>query len=256
MIQALKKAYDSKSLQEINKSTLKALADRGYIDESGGLSVSGKNYVLSKLPLEKQCQELALDFDTIHLEFDHNPEKSLLNHFKKEGYGGCYHEGISIFTVLKALMLNELAINNFLRSRKDACSRYLEAQFVILKDKLENIILSISKTDKTTYLNNFKEIMETEFISMEYPDLSIEFAGAIFDAIDSKIFINLANKIGDDPYSLRSGWPDLTIVKGIDVQFVEVKTTDKLHLSQLNTIPLIRKILPYKFRVIKLKKTI
>ena len=189
MIQALKKAYDSKSLQEINKSTLKALADRGYIDESGGLSVSGKNYVLSKLPLEKQCQELALDFDTIHLEFDHNPEKSLLNHFKKEGYGGCYHEGISIFTVLKALMLNELAINNFLRSRKDACSRYLEAQFVILKDKLENIILSISKTDKTTYLNNFKEIMETEFISMEYPDLSIEFAGAIFEAIDSKIFI-------------------------------------------------------------------
>lgn len=44
-------------------------------------------------------------------------------------------------------------------------------------------------------------------------------------------------------------WPDLTIVKGNEVKFIEVKTTDKLHKSQLVTIPTFRKIIPYDFSV-------
>lgn len=254
MIKALQKGYEANSLEGINKSTLMALFDRGYIDQSGKLSGDAINYVISELPIEKQCHEINIDFEIIDLNYKSNPEKDLLKYFNDKGYVGCYYEGISIFTILKALMLNELYKHNYFGSRDDACSRYLEAQLVILKDKSSEIIQSISKIDKQTFLSNFTEIINNKFISIRYPDLSISFANALFDAIDSSIFIKLANKINEDPYRFRSGWPDLTIVNNEDVQFIEVKTTDNLHLSQLDTIPLMREILPFKFRVVKLRK--
>ena len=254
MIEVLKKGYEANSLEGINKSTLKALFDRGYIDQSGKLSGDAINYVISELTIEKQCHEINIDFEIIDLNYKSNPEKDLLKYFNDKGYVGCYYEGISIFTILKALLLNELSKHNYFGSRDDACSRYLEAQLVMLKDKSTEVIQSISKTDKQTFLNNFTEIINNKFISIRYPDLSVSFADALFEAIDSSIFINLANKINEDPYKFRSGWPDLTIVKNEDVQFIEVKTIDKLHLSQLYTIPVMREILPFKFRVVKLRK--
>jgi hypothetical protein len=39
-----------------------------------------------------------------------------------------------------------------------------------------------------------------------------------------------------NPYDFRAGWPDLTIARENELRFVEVKTTDKLHSSQKNTI--------------------
>ena len=106
----------------------------------------------------------------------------------------------------------------------------------ILKDKTNELINSIAYTDRKSFLKNIKEISAQNFIMNEHPDLSIECCESLFDAIDTHVFIRLAKKIAEDPYTFRKGWPDLTIVKGKDVQFIEVKTTDKLHKSQLNTI--------------------
>ena len=204
--------------------------------------------------LEKQCANLSLSLKDIHLSYEVNPELALLTHFENMGYIGSYNEGFTILTVLKALMLDKLTKHNTFNDRNDACCRYLEAQLTILKDKTDELIRSIAYTNKKSFLKNIQEISAQDFIVNEHPNLSIECCEALFDAIDTHVFIRLAKKIAEDPYTFRKGWPDLTIVKGKDVQFIEVKTTDKLHKSQLTTIPEMKKILPYPFYVYRILK--
>ncbi|WP_220271711.1 hypothetical protein, partial [Shewanella morhuae] len=72
----------------------------------------------------------------------------MLKHYEKLGYIGSFIEGYTLLTVLKALMLNKLATLNTFNDRNDACTRYLEAQLTIHKDKISEIIISIKKTSK------------------------------------------------------------------------------------------------------------
>lgn len=118
-------------------------------------------------------------------------------------------------------MLDKLAEYNTFNDRNDACCRYLEAQLTILKEKTSVLISSIALTNKSTFLKNIQEIIEQPFIKSQHPGLSAKCCEAIFDAIDTDVFINLADKIAEDPYKFRNGWPDLTIVKGKEIQFIE-----------------------------------
>lgn len=206
---------------------------------------------MKRTSLENQCAELNLPLEKIQLDYEGRPEPALLKHYESLGYIGSFIEGLAFLTVLKALMLDKLAALNTFNDRDDACSRYLEAQFTIHKDKVGEIISSIKTTSKEKYLSNLKEIFSQLFIQSEYPQLSFECCVALFDAIDKHTFVEVAKKFAEDPYVYRNGWPDLIIVKGKEVRFIEVKTTDRLHKNQLLTIPTFRKILPYEFLVCK-----
>jgi len=243
--------YDKSSEACINKSTLKALKERHLLNDNYCLSKVGKNYAISKMPLKRQCSEMSLDLEIIDLPYAGKPEPALLGKFKSLGYIGSCLEGIGIFTVLKALMLDKLAEHNAFQSRSDACTRYLEAQFTILENKTDDVISSIEWITENRFIDNFQEIITKPFIASKYSDLSLEFGLAMFRAIDTKVLTSLAKLIATDPYSYRNGWPDLTLVKNDSVLFVEVKTSDKLHGSQIATIPIVRNILPYDFKVIK-----
>lgn len=254
MGQALLQVYQEKTAEGVNKSTLKALFARGLIDESNLITSRGSRYFISKLTLTKQCDEINLELEELKLSYTERPESALLAHYRKLGYVGISCEGIGILTVLKALMLDKLAELNSLNDRGDACTRYLEAQFTILKDKINEIIPTIRTTTKERFFSNFQEIIEKPYISLKYPELSIDFAMALFNATNKDHFVEVANKLAEDPYVYRNGWPDLTLIKDKKVLFVEVKTTDKLHDSQLITIPTMCKIFPFKFTVCKLVK--
>lgn len=209
---------------------------------------------MKRTSLDKQCKELSLPLEEIHLSYEGKPEPALLKHFESLGYVGSFNEGYTFLTVLKALMLDKLAELNVFNDRKDACTRYLEAQLTIHKDKVSDIVASIRNTSKKKYLSNLREIFCQPFIQREYASLSFECCEALFNAIETEIFIAVAKKFSENPYSYRSGWPDLILVKGTEVKFVEVKTTDKLHKSQLITIPTFREILPYDFSVYRVRK--
>ena len=254
MEQGLLKVLKEKTVDGINQSTLKALQHRGLISDSNLMTKNGYRYAISKLPLIKQCEEIGLKFDKLTLTFIGRPESSLLSYYKSLGYEGVSYEGIGFLTVLKALMLDKLADLNSFNDRSDACTRYLEAQFSILKDKTNEIISTIRTVTKDRFISNFKEIISKPFIALEYPELSVDFAEALFNAIDKEVFVAVASKFAEDPYTYRSGWPDLTLIKGNEVLFIEVKTTDKLHESQLITIPEMRSIIPFKFSVCRVLK--
>ncbi|WP_435236382.1 VRR-NUC domain-containing protein [Psychromonas sp. PT13] len=206
------------------------------------------------MKLEMQCEELSIELKDISLNYSGKPEPAVLKYFEDQGYIGTCIEGAMILNVLKALMLTKLTQYNTFNDRSDACARYLEAQFTILEDKKCELIASIRKTSKKDFLNNFREISAHPFIKSEYPTLSINVAEALYDAIHMDFFVKIAEKFSEEPYSYRNGWPDLTIVKGTDVQFVEVKTKDKLHESQLNTIPTMSALVPFPFSVVRVVK--
>lgn len=246
--------YTDNSIGSIKKSVLNTLRNADLLGSDDRLTASGEVYAISMMSLTKQCSELSLEYETINISYEGRPEKALLVYYESLGYIGISSEGSGILTVLKAFMLDKLAQYNSINNRNDACTRYLEAQLTILKEKKEEIISSISSVSKTRYLSNFQEIISQPFIAIEYPELNLEFASAMYDAININIYIALANKFIEDPYKYRSGWPDLTLIKGNEVQFIEVKTSDKLHASQLITIPIMRKILPFTFRVCKVTR--
>ena len=209
---------------------------------------------MKRTSLESQCRELNLPLEEIQLDYEGRPEPALLNHYESLGYIGSFIEGYTFLTVLKALMLDKLAALNTFNDRNDACTRYLEAQLTIHKDKVDEIIKSIKITSKEKYISNLKEILSQPFIQRKYPNLSFECCMALFDAIDRQLFVDVAKKFSEDPYTSRSGWPDHIIVKGKEVKFIEVKTTDKLHKSQLVTIPTFREIIPYDFSVCRVSR--
>ncbi|EHA6959117.1 VRR-NUC domain-containing protein [Vibrio parahaemolyticus] len=254
MNRSILELYHKESDAIVNRSTLKALKERNLLGSDYCLNHAGKNYAISKMPLKKQCSEMSLELEIVNLHYTEKPEIALLNNYKSVGYVGSSLEGIGMFTVLKALMLDKLAEHNIYQSRADACGRYLEAQLTILEDRAEEIIWSMADVNEKRYVANFNEIITTPFIAHEYPELSLEFGLAIFRAIDVSTFISLAKLIVTEPYSYRSGWPDLTLIKNDTVLFVEVKTSDKLHASQIATIPAIRNILPYEFKVVKISR--
>ena len=236
----------------VNKSILKSLLDRGLINKDGSITAIGKRYVIANMTLSRQCLEMSLELHEIELFSNDCPEIALLKHFQSQGYVGSSLEGFAMLTVLKALMLDKLEKYNFFESRADACTRYLESQFIILKDKSDELILSIRKTDKDMFIKNFHEIISQPFIRSEYPQLTIEFAVAVFDAVKTDTFIKLATQLANEP-SFRNGWPDLTLIKNNVIQFIEVKTSDSLHNNQLVTIPIMREISPFKISVYRLK---
>ena len=254
MERALLDVYKEKSTEDINRGTLKALIERDLIDESNVITSFGSRYAITKLPLAKQCEEIELELKALKLSYTGRPEPALLSYYKNLGYEGVSCEGMGILTVLKALMLDKLAELNSFNEREDACTRYLEAQFTILKGKVNEIIPTIRTTTKDRFISNFQEIITKPFIALEYPELSIDFATALFDATDKEVLVSVAKKLAEAPYTYRNGWPDLTLIKDSEVLFIEVKTTDKLHESQLITIPEMRSILPFKFSVCKVVK--
>lgn len=254
MNQSIQKIYSNDSVENINISTLNALKNRKLLSKDNKLTTSGKRYAISKMPLPKQCFEISIELSNISLSYQGNPELALLNYYKSLGYIGVDYEGIGILTVLKALMLDEFIKCHPMLPRSSICSGYIEGLLLTNKDKINELTSSIFLTTRDKYLKNFKEIISQPFSSINFSRLPIEFAEAMYDAISKDTYIELAKKISEDSYNYRNGWPDITIIKDGKVQFIEVKTTDKLHDNQLRTIPIMRDILLCEFKVCKVRK--
>ena len=78
---------------------------------------------------------------------------------------------------------------------------------------------------------------------------------SLFAAIRAERLAQITAAIMENPYSYRAGWPDLTMVNGSDMLWVEIKTTDRLHMSQIMTIFRMKSLLPGNLRVVQLTKT-
>lgn len=202
--------------------------------------------------LAKQCRTLNLPLIEVELKEITKPEFAAYKYFKARGYAGAYCEGGAILTAMKALCLDVLAEHNTFNSRMDACNRFFEAQCTILNDKKHLLLTTISSTSKARFIDNFKEIYSKKYhVRGYYPGLTADFMSKLYDCIGTESFYNIAERFMNDPYLYRKGWPDLTLVRGNELSFVEVKTTDLLHESQIVTIQAMRGVISADFSVVR-----
>lgn len=210
---------------------------------------------VAQLPLAEQCLHLNITHEKIKgLPYGKKPELDALNHFLAQGFTGAYCEGGPVLLLIKAAALDVLAQFNF-RGRSDACARFTEAQLTIYKESSELIINAIRNTDKAQVFSNFNEIYAFPQMQKYCPGLNAEIMSSLFNAIGSERLAQIAAAIMEDPYKYRAGWPDLTMERGSEMLWVEIKTTDRLHTSQIMTIFRMKPLLPGNIRLVQLTKT-
>jgi hypothetical protein len=100
------------------------------------------------------------------------------------------------------------------------------------------MIASCARADEAQLKRNWRIISETAGNSPAYyPAVRWEHVIELFAALGNVRLAEIARRFSTAPYDLRSGWPDLTLWKGNEVKFVEVKGPgDSMHASQARLI--------------------
>ncbi len=161
------------------------------------------------------------------------PEELVLERFRAAGQVGCWCEGGSINLLMKAATLEVLARRNAFNDRQDAVRRFFEAQCTILSAYQAEVIASIAIVNELTFSTAAAELCTDAFIRSTYPRVTAGFLLLLWGVLGRDRLSTIATKFFEKPYDYRAGWPDLTLVDGCGVHFVEVKTSDKMHPSQV-----------------------
>lgn len=233
--------------------TINALASRGLTDTGGSLTYEGWKQAVVGLQLVEQCQLLGIKYECLRdLEFNRHPEYAAWCYYTSRGFSGAYCEGGPILLLIRAAALDVLAHNNTFGSRKDACSRFTEAQLTIHQERSALILDTIRSVDVTQVASGFEEIYASEMVREYYPGLSTEMMTALFLSLGPDRLAQITAAIMEDPYAYRAGWPDLTMTSSAGMLWLEVKTTDRLHLSQITTLHRMKPLLPGTVGVVQL----
>ncbi len=195
-----------------------------------------------KRPLVEQCRTLGIPLERLELEragkewrykdrLHSRPELAALAYYQAQGFRGTSCEGTTLLMLMKCACLDYLARVNTFGSRADACTRYFEAQCQIHSDRAGDIIGEVGSANESTIRHNLREILAQPSYSTLYAPLSEEAMVAIWKALTPGGLSKLTERLLEDP-GRRAGWPDLTLARGSELLFIEVKTTDRLHASQ------------------------
>jgi hypothetical protein len=209
---------------------------------------------IAKLPLAEQCIKLDITHEKlIDFPFGKKPEIDALNHFCAQGFVGAYCEGKPILLLIRAAALNILAQLHF-NGRSSACTFYTEAQLQHYSESSELILDAVRNANAAQIESHFNEMYKLPGMSGDYPGLSTKIMSALFTAIGAERLAQITKAVMENPYLYRAGWPDLTMARGSEMLWVEIKTTDRLHLSQIMTIFRMKSLLPGKVHVLQLTK--
>jgi len=257
MKKILMDAYHGNCVSDANKTQLKGLVSRKYLNNELNITEEGELYIISTLPLVSQCNRLGLPIQILEWDKSKKPEIWAMQYFSNLGFIGAYCEGRAIGLILKGLCLDALTKTSYfygtvINAKEDACLKDIATLSEKNEDELNGIMKEIYETDRSKYLSACEEILSYPVINQYYPGLSMNFVDKMYDAFTKDEYCLIAKWIAMNPEH-RNGWPDLTLFKEGMVRFVEVKTTDKLHKSQLITIPAIKQLINADIQVTKLK---
>jgi hypothetical protein len=252
MTQALRDIIRNKAISA-KANTITGLAKRGLADSTGALTHNGWKQAIVLLPLAEQCHHLGITHEKLSgLNFQQTPELASWQYFASYGYAGGYCEGGPILLLIRSAALNALARLNSFGSRKDACTRFTEAQLTILHEHSELILNAIRSSDTQQVAQHFSEIYSSLMVQECYPGLTPSVIASLFDTLGSERLAQITSAIMEAPYLYRAGWPDLIMTNGSEMLWAEIKTTDRLHMSQITTLYRMKPLLSGNLRVIQL----
>ncbi|MGJ8535738.1 MAG: VRR-NUC domain-containing protein [Parasphingopyxis sp.] len=174
-------------------------------------------------------------------------EEAALAHYENAGWAGAAAEGGLMLTLIKAASFTKLDSRN-----ADTFTEALYAQNVAFdEDKFDTsqLIETLAHATHDQLERNWKIISATAGVSPAYyPAVRLNHVLELFDHLGPERLTQIAQLFAKAPYDLRAGWPDLTLWKGDDVRFVEVKAPgDSMHANQARLISTI--LLPLGFKV-------
>lgn len=196
------------------------------------------------VPLRDQCAALGVPLGRIELSrsergwhvagTDHyRPEQAAAAMLRAEGWTCATCEGGPMLLLMKAACLERLMELNTLGAA-DSLTRFLEAQFVINAAHLDSIYAAIDRATTAQVRRNFEAIYAAG-VDEYYPGVTAALIEQLHIALRAQL-ASIAARFAGDSYCYRAGWPDITAVRDGQVLFREIKTSDKLHRSQIETI--------------------
>lgn len=217
------------------------------------------------LSLASQCDDLGIPLGRIRMEKTEywwwfagekfpKPEQAAYAYLQSLGFSGTYCEGYGPLTLMKCACLDLLAKWSTFPDRTDSCTRYFEAQCMIYAEKSDMIVDAIRAATTESVLAALEEIQSIPRYQINFPMIQPDGVRCLWDSLGGEGWANIARAFVSDPYRFRSGWPDLSVSDGKHIKLVEVKTTDKLHGSQRDTITSLLVPLGFSVSVLQIMK--
>lgn len=238
MKQALRSAV-RRGLLTASKNTTQALLSRGLVTESGDLTVSGREYGLESLPLDEQCRLLGLVRKTVNDPLPASrPEESVLRSMWARGTAAYFTEntyGVHIVWYLaypltriwEVLSRERLyGLEPLMRKHRRRLLR-MTARLGVLLIRPNVILNTYRRLDARRRTNDsfYTDLWPRELYTL------------LTTRIGRENLAEIIRLVSVDPDTYGRGWPDITCFDDEVPFFVEVKTSDRLQLSQIRTIP-------------------
>jgi len=253
MLNALKCILQKRS-KNLKTSTLLALKKRHLIEDKETLTDYGRLLAIRQFPLDKQCRFLNLPFEDWKLNWGGKPEefvkKTLIEHGAK-----AYFVENSIGLFIDYLM-GDLTL---------AVAKRINKKVYTLNPPYDLEIFFWMKRDLEMYLESFDINHCRNSFSICFPFLQmlimeekplqiVDIFDDMYRALGLEKVKSLIRMFFSNPlaYNYR-GWPDLFVIEGTSAYCIEVKTTDRLHINQLITIPDLVQYTNIPVRVVRLK---
>jgi len=271
MKRALRDAISNGHFITCKKNTADSLVMRCLCSENGKLTEEGKVVALRLVSLKKQCEFLGIEIESLELKKKYaDPSVDASFHFIRQGHRCSYCEGIALRKVLSCLYAHRIFE---IPGKEDRHTFFLdglyhydlvynlncgvegtfhlpfkEYNYNSLTDELLN---TINECNRDTFLINYRYLYPKGYCCNGVDE---SFAVQLYDLIGLDRFGKLARMIYSDPFAFSKGWPDLTLIRDGSVELLEVKTTDKLHESQLITISSVKNNINIKVKVLNVKE--
>lgn len=218
---------------KLTKSENKNLYLKGLIDECGFLTRLGVAQKLSSSSCRKQCIELNVPYSKLDISTDAAcVELSVIRYLNETTEINWFYIENGIYELFIRKMLSpicqKLGIKPYYHCM-GVVDRDLETQFLgeFTEDYFHTYVRSIESSGTI-----FQDVREPKFSTMDADDVAIVYRAFGYDR-----FLSIIKHDFIEPNVYARGWPDLLGLDGQDLKFLEVKRTDNLTISQIETFP-------------------
>ncbi len=147
-------------------------------------------------------------------------EQAALAHYQRKGWSGCAAEGGLMLTLIKAASFPKLS--------PEHADTFVESLYYHdVPGRLDHatLISNAAAADIERIARNWKVISASSGHSPAfYPRVGWEHVEGLFNALGAARLTEIVRIFATAPYDLRAGWPDLTLWRGSEIRFVEVKS--------------------------------
>lgn len=179
-------------------------------------------------------------------------EAATLEFYEAEGWSGYAREQGLILSLIKAASFPELPPIHF--------STFIEAVYFTpvwpfggVKHERAWLLANILNADAGRIAANFHAMTTPPALTLQFfPTLTLDKMLGLYSALGNARLQAIATLFSVDPYTQRSGWPDLTLWRSQEVVFKEVKAPgDELRVNQERLIKTLLQPLDYDVELVE-----